>query len=120
MLDTICSTCYCHIVPIGAPKDLIECRRFFDQPRAPQQRQYEALRAYFVESRPSAEVARAFGYSPRIPFTSSAITSAASLSPTSSSRPRGPRTQPKKSAARDLIVELRKQQLLGLRDQRRR
>jgi hypothetical protein len=32
--------------------------------RTCEQRQYEALRAYFVEQRPSAEVARAFGYSP--------------------------------------------------------
>jgi transposase len=93
---------------IGAPKDLIECRRFFDQPKHPRQRQYEALRAYFVEQRPSAEVARAFGYSvgafrvlchhfrrePEPQFF---------RSPT-----RGPRTQPKKSAARELIVQLRK------------
>lgn len=38
--------------------------RFFLQPEKPLHRQYEALRAYFVEGRPSAEVARAFGYSP--------------------------------------------------------
>jgi hypothetical protein len=38
--------------------------RFFLQPEKPLHRQYEALRAYFVEGRPSAEVARDFGYSP--------------------------------------------------------
>ena len=38
--------------------------RFFQQPQKPLHRQYEALRAYFVEGRPSAEVARDFGYSP--------------------------------------------------------
>ena len=49
---------------IGAPKDLTECRRFFVEPNSPKQRQYEALRAYFVENRPSKEVAETFGYSP--------------------------------------------------------
>ncbi len=38
--------------------------RFFLEPEKPLHRQYEALRAYFVQGRPSAEVARAFGYSP--------------------------------------------------------
>jgi transposase-like protein len=38
--------------------------RFFQQPQKLLHRQYEALRAYFVEGRPSAEVARDFGYSP--------------------------------------------------------
>src|SRR5438309_339346 len=51
-------------MPIGAPKSLSTCKRFFTEPAAPRQRQYEAFRAYFVEGRPSAEVARAFGYTP--------------------------------------------------------
>src|SRR3954464_510212 len=38
--------------------------RFFLTPETPQQRQYEALRAYFVEQLPSCEVARRFGYTP--------------------------------------------------------
>ena len=38
--------------------------RFFLEPCKPLHRQYEAFRAYFVEGRPSAEVAQAFGYSP--------------------------------------------------------
>ena len=38
--------------------------RFFLQPEKPLHRQYEALRAYFVEGRPSAEVTRYFSYSP--------------------------------------------------------
>ena len=37
---------------------------FFLQPANATQRQYEALRAYFVEGLPSGEVARRFGYSP--------------------------------------------------------
>jgi hypothetical protein len=70
---------------------------------------YEALRAYFVEGRPSHEVARDFGYSPgsfrvlchqfrRDPDPHFFV------SPTS-----GPREQPKKSKAHDLAVALRKQ-----------
>ena len=48
---------------IKVPKDLIATRRFFLEPHHPRQRQYEALRAYFVEGLPSAQAARAFGYS---------------------------------------------------------
>ena len=70
---------------------------------------YEALRAYFVDGRPSNQVARTFGYTTgsfqvlchhfrRDPHPAFFL----------SARP-GPRQQPKKSAARDLIMELRKQ-----------
>jgi hypothetical protein len=38
--------------------------RFFLAPESPLHRQYEALRAYFVEQLPSHEVARRFGYTP--------------------------------------------------------
>jgi hypothetical protein len=38
--------------------------QFFAAPDSAPQRQYEALRAYFLEHLPSAEVARRFGYSP--------------------------------------------------------
>lgn len=38
-------------------------RHFFLSPEFPLQRQYEALRAFFVEEEPSVEVARRFGYS---------------------------------------------------------
>ena len=51
-------------VPIGAPKDITTCRRFFQTPRSAKHRAYEALRAYFLEARPSHAVARAFGYTP--------------------------------------------------------
>jgi hypothetical protein len=40
------------------------CRDFFLRPRSPSHRRYEALRAFFVEQRPSAEVALQFGYKP--------------------------------------------------------
>jgi hypothetical protein len=95
-------------MPIGSPKSLSTCKRFFLEPSSSKQRQYEALRAYFAEDLSSAQAARAFGYTPgsfqvmchqfrREPAPSFFVTP----------RP-GPRSQPKKSAARDLIVELRK------------
>jgi hypothetical protein len=70
---------------------------------------YEALRAYFVERRPSHEVARDFGYSPgsfrvlchqfrRDPDPHFFVSPSC-----------GPREQPKKSKAHDLAVALRKQ-----------
>jgi len=94
---------------IGAPKDLTICRRFFAAPSHPRQRMYEALRAYFLDGRPSREVARDFGYTPgsfRVlchefrhdPHPEFFISQA-----------RGPREQPKKSKAHDLAVALRKQ-----------
>src|SRR6266851_3346108 len=52
------------IVTISAPFSLTDCQRFFEQPATARQRQYEALRAYFLEEVPSAEAARSFGYSP--------------------------------------------------------
>ena len=94
---------------IGAPKDLTECRRFFLEPQTPRQRQYEALRAYFVENRPSAEVARAFGYTPGS-FRVLCHQFRRDPSPVFFAElPRGPRTQPKKSAVREHIIALRKQ-----------
>lgn len=93
---------------IRQPNNLFDPQRFFLQPSSPKQRQYEALRAYFVEQRPSAEVARAFGYSPGS-FQVLCHHFRHSTDPAFfvTSRP-GPRLQPKKSAARELIVELRK------------
>ena len=96
-------------MPIGAPKSLSTIRGFFQEPRHPRQRQYEALRAYFLEGKPPKEVARLFGYSPgsfhvlchhfrRDPNPQFFV-----------SPRRGPQAQPKKSAARQLIIQLRKQ-----------
>jgi hypothetical protein len=39
-------------------------RSFFLRPRSASHRRYEALRAFFVEGRPPAEVAIRFGYKP--------------------------------------------------------
>src|SRR5881296_3739885 len=99
----------CKIVPEGAPKDLSDCRQFFLEPDNPKQRMYEALRAYFVDGQPSHEVANAFGYTPGS-FQVLCHHFRRESDPLFfvSTRP-GPRSQPKKSAARDLIIELRKQ-----------
>src|SRR2546422_8456255 len=47
-------------ISIGKP--LTELERVFLEPTDPTHRQYEALRAYFVEGLPSQEVAKRFGY----------------------------------------------------------
>ena len=92
----------------GAPKDLSAIRRFFTEPHTPKQRQYEALRAYFVEGRPSQAVAQAFGYSVSA-FHVLCHHFRREPDPVFFVTPRrGPQSQPKKSAARDLIVDLRK------------
>lgn len=84
-------------------------RRFFLQPRHPKHRMYEALRAYFAEGRPAQEVARAFGYSLGS-FHVLCHHFRHDPEPLFFVSPRhGPRTQPKKSAARETIVRLRKQ-----------
>jgi hypothetical protein len=96
-------------MPLGAPKDISQVRQFFLQPRQPKQRQYEALRAYFIDLKPARDVARAFGYS---------LGSFHVLCHHFRREPdpqfflrgqRGPQSQPKKSAARELLVRLRKQ-----------
>jgi len=43
-------------MPIGAPKSISECRRFFMEPGSAKHRQYEAFRAFFIEGRQSSEV----------------------------------------------------------------
>ena len=40
------------------------CRDYFLRPRSASHRRYEALRAFFTEGRPAAEVAVQFGYKP--------------------------------------------------------
>jgi transposase len=94
---------------ISAPKDLIACRQFFLESTDPKQRQYEALRAYFVEGRSSQEVARAFGYSVGS-FRVLCHHFRRDTPPAFFATPRhGPQTQPQKTAARDTIIALRKQ-----------
>ena len=94
---------------IGAPKDLTACRQFFAEPSHPRQRQYEALRAFFVDDRPSQEVARDFGYAAGS-FRVLCHKFRRDPDPQFFHSPSpGPRTQPHKSRAHDLVVALRKQ-----------
>ncbi|MCX6374571.1 MAG: hypothetical protein NTU88_00775 [Armatimonadetes bacterium] len=51
-------------MPIGDKNTLTDPAQFFRVPALPRQRQYEALRAFYLEGRPSTEVASDFGYSP--------------------------------------------------------
>ena len=96
-------------MPIGEPKSLTSCRRFFLEPLTAKQRQYEALRAYFVEQRPSKEVAHAFGYTEGA-FRVLCHQFRRDPQPTFFVNPQpGPRHQPKKSDARAMIEQLRKQ-----------
>ena len=95
-------------MPIGSPIDLTECRRFFEKPATPSQRQYEALRAYFVEGLASAEVARRFGYSPAAFRMLCYDFRRGQLPNFFTPRQPGPREQPKKSKVREHVVALRK------------
>lgn len=93
----------------GAPKDISLCRKFFLEPSSPKQRQYEALRAFFVDGLPSAEAARAFGYTPGA-FQVMCHHFRRDQAPGFFLAPqRGPKSQPRKSAAREFAVALRKQ-----------
>src|SRR3982751_6636762 len=86
---------------------------FFLAPEAPLQRQYEALRAYYVEKLPSHQVARRFGYTPgsfRVlrhqfrhdPAKRDAFFPAAG---------QGPHPAPARDRVRDLVVAMRKRNL---------
>ena len=91
---------------IGSVDDLTS--RFL-VPRSPAHRQYEALRAFFVDHRPSAVVAERFGYSPG---SFRVLCHEFRRHPDREffrSPSRGPKSSPKKDRVRDQIVTLRKQ-----------
>jgi Transposase DDE domain len=94
-------------ISIGKP--LTELERVFLEPTDPTHRQYEALRAYFVEGLPSQEVAKRFGYTPgsfRVlchQFRQHPQR-AFFLQPH-----KGPHRAPKRDPVRDQVIALRKQ-----------
>ena len=94
----------------SSPDKLTSESRFFLEPASSAQRQYEALRAYFVEGLSSTDVSDRFGYTSgsfRVlchHFRRSKPDSFRELK-------RGPHSQPKKDAVRDLILAMRKQNL---------
>jgi transposase len=95
-------------VNIRKPYSITKCRQFFAEPATTRQRQYEALRAFYLEGQSSAEAARRFGY------TSGSFRGLChsfrrgELGEFFTTNRPGPREQPKKSATRDQIVALRK------------
>ena len=66
------------------------------------------MRAYFVEQRPSAEIARRFGYSPGAFRVLCHAFRRDELPPFFATARPGPRAQPRKSRAQEQIVTLRK------------
>lgn len=95
-------------MPISAPYSLTDCRRFFARPATARQRQYEALRAFYVDGLPSATCARRFGYSPgAFRVLCHAFRHGTLPELFATARP-GRHERPKKSRAHDQIVALRK------------
>ena len=94
----------------GSPDTLTNEVRFFLEPASPAQRQYEALRAYFVDGASTDQVSVRFGYTPgsfRVlahHFRRSKREFFHDLKP-------GPHSQPKKDAAREFILAMRKKNL---------
>jgi hypothetical protein len=95
-------------VTISAPYGLTKACQFFLEPATPRQRQYEALRAFFVERLPSAEAARRFGYSPGAFRVLCHAFRRGELPDFFATAHPGPRQQPRKSRAHEQIVALRK------------
>src|SRR6516164_4465008 len=95
-------------MPISSPFTMTECHGFFVKPATSIQRQYEALRAYFVEKLASAQVARRFGYTPAAFRMLCYEFRRGRLRDFFAVRRPGPREQPKKSKVRDEVVALRK------------
>ena len=95
-------------MPISAPYGLTDCQRFFAKPATPRQRQYEALRAFYLEGLPSAECARRFGYSAGAFRVLCHAFRRGDLPELFATARPGRREQPKKSRAHEQIVALRK------------
>ena len=79
---------------------------YFAEPSVPAQRRYEALRAYFVEEVPAAEVAQRFGYSTATLHQLAAELRAGRTEFFRSSKP-GPRGPRKAHTVRDRVLKLR-------------
>ncbi len=96
---------------MSTPDAITSEARFFLEPGHPRQRQYEALRAYFVEGLPSPESARRFGYTAGSFRVLCHKFRQGGLGEFFRDLPRGPQVQAKKDPARPLIIALRKQNL---------
>ena len=91
--------------------ELTKFARYFLRPGNPTHRQYEALRAYFVETLPSHEVARRFGYTPGsfrvLCHQFRTQPERAFFLPPA----KGPQHAPKTDPVREQVIALRKQNL---------
>lgn len=102
-----------------SPYPLTDPSGYFLEPAHARQRQYEALRAFYVDGLKSYEAAEKFGYTP------AAFRVLCWRFCNSMDRdffkdvPRGPKSQPRKDAVRDKVVELRKKNysVLDIRDE---
>jgi hypothetical protein len=96
---------------MSLPKKLSPLARHFLEPVNATQRQYEALRAYFVERMPVAQIAARLGY------TVGSVRSLIHQFRQNPHRPffqvpaKGPQAAPKKDRVRDQVIALRKQHL---------
>jgi transposase len=81
----------------------------FTRPAQANQRRYEALRAYFVEGASAAEVAERLGYTRASVETLVRDYRQGRLGKLFVAPRPGPKRQPKKDAARELVIELRRQ-----------
>ncbi len=80
---------------------------FFVKPKTAKQRQYEAIRAYTVEELPAAEAAKRYGYSVLSLHSLYKDFKAGRLQFFEEPKP-GPKSAPKRDAARDRVIALRK------------
>lgn len=103
---------------INTKDKLTDPKRFFLEPSTSAQRQYEALRAFFLEEVPSAEAAQRFGYTPGS-FRVLVHDFRHDPAPQFFLLPhRGPDSAPKSDPLRERIITLRKQNfsLYDIRD----
>ncbi|NIP26024.1 hypothetical protein GWN42_02290, partial [candidate division KSB1 bacterium] len=94
--------------PANVTKSLSDEAAFFLQPELPKQRQYEALRAYFVDQLPVKVVAERFGYTPG---AFHALCHTFRHDPQRNffvETQRGPKFSPKRDRARTRVIALRK------------
>jgi hypothetical protein len=109
-LTRTCEVTYCQSIG-ETPHTFTPEERFFREPSHPRQRQYEALRAYFVEGLSSSKAARQFGYQTgsfrvlcwrfRHQMDRNFFRDVS----------HGPQSQPRKDAVRDRVIALRKRNL---------
>ena len=96
---------------IGKGDTITDLRRIFLEPQGAAQRQYEALRAYFVEGLPSAQAARRFGYTPGSFRVLVHQFRQDPQRPFFVSRAPGPSRAPRQDPIRARVIALRKQNL---------